>query len=203
MDSVSSEPVAKLGPGRLVLVVGPSGAGKDTLIRLTRERLGAASTVVFPTRIVTRPSSETEANEELSPAQFAQRRADGAFALTWQAHGLDYAISRDIDACLTQGRTVVLNVSRKVVPFARDRYACVAVAYVDAPAPIRASRLSTRGREMASEVEGRLASVATPFEPAATDILIWNDGPPGHAADRLYDFVMLGIDVQPLDNALE
>jgi ribose 1,5-bisphosphokinase len=203
MDSASSEAGAKIGPGRLVLVVGPSGAGKDTLIRLVREQLGPRHDVVFPTRVVTRPSSAAEANDELSPAEFARQLANGAFALTWQAHGLDYAISRGIDTAIAQGQTVVLNVSRKVVPVARERYAAVAVAYIDAPSGIRASRLSTRGRETPDEVEGRLARAATPFEQAGSDILIWNDGPPEAAANRLYGFVVLGTPAQPLDRALE
>ena len=59
-----------IGPGRLVLVVGPSGAGKDTLIAAVRQRLAADEAFLFPRRIVTRPSSAAEDNVEADEATF-------------------------------------------------------------------------------------------------------------------------------------
>jgi ribose 1,5-bisphosphokinase len=71
-----------------VLVVGPSGAGKDTLLRLARSACAGDGDVVFPRRVVTRPASEAEDNQELSPAAFRQAHARGDFALHWEAHGI-------------------------------------------------------------------------------------------------------------------
>ena len=81
-----------VGPGRLVLVVGPSGAGKDTLIAHARAACRQDATVVFPRRAVTRPASAFEDNECLSEADFRQAEANGAFAFWWSAHGHMYGI---------------------------------------------------------------------------------------------------------------
>ena len=77
--------------GRLVLVVGPSGAGKDTLIAAGRAALGEDPRFVFPRRVVTRPAvAALEDHESVSPEAFAAARQAGAFALDWEAHGLCY-----------------------------------------------------------------------------------------------------------------
>jgi len=63
-----------IGPGRLVLVVGPSGAGKDTLLRLAQAACADDRNVVFPRRVVTRESSEAEDNISVSPDEFRRAR---------------------------------------------------------------------------------------------------------------------------------
>ena len=45
----------KLGPGKMVLVVGPSGAGKDTLLNALKERLAEDPRFRFATRQITPP----------------------------------------------------------------------------------------------------------------------------------------------------
>ena len=75
-----------IGPGRLVLVVGPSGAGKDTLITGARAACRDDATVVFPRRVVTRPASAFEENDFVSKSDLAQAVARGEFAFWWSAH---------------------------------------------------------------------------------------------------------------------
>src|SRR5215831_8574453 len=98
-----------IGPGRLVLVVGPSGAGKDTLIARARATCRDDASVVFPRRIVTRPPSIFEANEFMPPSAFEQAAANGAFAIWWSAHGHMYRIPLAVDFDIEAGRTVVCN----------------------------------------------------------------------------------------------
>ena len=99
-----------IGPGRLVLVVGPSGAGKDTLIAGARAACADDASVVFPRRVVTRPSSAAEDHDTMATDEFTQAVADGAFALWWEAHGNRYGIPSAIDDDIRAGRTVVCNV---------------------------------------------------------------------------------------------
>ena len=73
--------------GRLVLVVGPSGAGKDTLIAAAKTALADDARYVFPKRVITRPAmAEAEDHESVSPERFAELKAAGTFALDWEAH---------------------------------------------------------------------------------------------------------------------
>lgn len=184
-----SHPRAKIGPGRVVLIAGPSGAGKDTLIGLARARLAPGAKVVFPQRCVTREASAAEDNIVLTPEAFAAGIESGAFLLFWRAHGVEYAIPVTIAEAVARGECVVLNVSRTVIDQARDWFAEVSVVYIDAPVDVRARRIAYRGRETADEVALRLARAPAAFEPAQADLLINNEGEPGQAAEQLVEFL--------------
>ncbi len=163
------------GPGRLVLVVGPSGSGKDTLIRRARAVLASDPAYVFPRRVVTRPPSEAEDNLPADEARFRDMEAAGAFAVTWEAHGLSYGLPKTIDPCLAEGRCVVCNVSRTVVEPLRSRYASVKVIEVTAPLAVLASRLSARGRPEDGDPARRLAR-SNGMADSRADVSIVNAG---------------------------
>ncbi|MDP3545401.1 MAG: phosphonate metabolism protein/1,5-bisphosphokinase (PRPP-forming) PhnN [Phreatobacter sp.] len=172
-----------IGPGRLVLVVGPSGAGKDTLIAAVRQRLAGDEAFLFPRRIVTRPPSSAEDNIEADEATFRTIAAAGGLALSWTAHNHHYGIPAVIDHALYGGRTAVCNVSREVVAAARQRYANVTVVEITAPPDVLKSRVAARSRpsdgDSAARVERRIT------HPADPDVVIVNDGPVEPAAARL------------------
>ena len=163
----------RITTGRLVLIVGPSGSGKDTLLTAAASRIGTHPRIRLARRAITRPPGE-EANEGLSEAEFAARDAAGGFALRWQAHGLSYGIPADITADLQAGHLVIANVSRGVVEDAAARFP-VTVIEITAPPALRAERLAGRGREDAAAVAERL-SRHMPL-PAHLDLqVIVNDG---------------------------
>jgi len=181
--TISGHRPAAIGPGRLVLVVGPSGAGKDTLLGLAQTACLNNANVVFPRRVVTREASSFEDNEQTSLEAFRQARMRGDFAVDWEAHGHCYALSRAIDDELRAGRTVVANVSRAVVDAVRRSYADVTVVSVTAPPEILSQRLAARARNSDGPIEDRLRR-AVDGVAAAPDVTIVNVGAvEGHARE--------------------
>jgi ribose 1,5-bisphosphokinase len=159
--------------GTLFLVAGPSGAGKDSLIAAARTALEPFGTHSFPQRTITRAAEDAgEAHATLSKAEFEAGERAGHFALSWRAHGYAYGVPASIGAELSQGRHVVVNVSRSVVDVARQRFSPVRVIEVTAPRELLAARLKARGRESEAEIAPRLAR---PFELDA-DVVVVNDG---------------------------
>ncbi|SDI06986.1 MULTISPECIES: phosphonate metabolism protein/1,5-bisphosphokinase (PRPP-forming) PhnN [Bradyrhizobium] len=154
--TISTGQSGLIGPGRLVLVVGPSGAGKDTLLGLAKAACTEDPNIVFPRRVITRETSASEDNEEVSAGTFQEAVERGHFALHWEAHGHRYALWRAIDDDIRAGRTVVVNVSRTVISAMRSTYADVTVVLVTAPPNVLAERIALRARGSDGRLDQRL-----------------------------------------------
>jgi ribose 1,5-bisphosphokinase len=169
----------------LVAVVGPSGAGKDTLLAGARARLAGDARFRFVRRGITRPADPGgEDHDPLTQTAFARLRDAGGFALWWEAHGLLYGIPRDIEADLAAGRVVVANLSRAALPDAA-RYP-LRVLEITAPAPLRAARLASRGREDAADIAARLAREAA-LPPGLDVATVMNDADVGTGVARVLE----------------
>nr|WP_199175506.1 phosphonate metabolism protein/1,5-bisphosphokinase (PRPP-forming) PhnN [Telmatospirillum siberiense] len=154
----------------LILVVGPSGAGKDALMEGARQRLAEEGRFHFVRRVVTRPASAGgEDHQSVTSAEFREIEAGNGFLLSWDAHGLSYGIPRTIEAFRHAGLAVVANVSRSVVEKAREELAPVGVVVVTASSAVLAARLAKRGRETAADIRRRLERAAAPL-PAGGDV---------------------------------
>lgn len=140
--------------GRLIVVVGPSGAGKDTVIDAL---CAARPDLIRARRVITRPSEAGgEDFEGVTEADFDTRVAAGAFALHWGAHGLRYGIPVEIDGHLAAGRDVMFNGSRGILTIALARYPDMRTLFITADADVLAARLNARGREDAEDIARRL-----------------------------------------------
>jgi ribose 1,5-bisphosphokinase len=164
---------AAIGPGRLILVVGPSGAGKDTLLGLAKAACADDTNIVFARRVVTREASEFEDNEQVSDEAFRQALAQDAYAMHWEAHGHCYALPRAIDDDIRAGRMVIANVSRTVISAMRRAYAEVMVISITAPPQVLAERIAMRARGSDGKIEQRLGRTVDDTA-AAPDITIMN-----------------------------
>ena len=158
-----------------MLVVGPSGAGKDTLLSLAKAACADDGNIVFPRRVITREASASEENEEVSPGAFQQALARGDYAIHWEAHGHSYALWRVVDDEIRLGRTVVANVSRTVIGAMRRAYADVMVVSITAPPDVLAERIAMRARSSDGRLESRLRR-AVEDASAVPDVTIVNTG---------------------------
>lgn len=141
--------------GRVFAVVGPSGAGKDTLMAEAR-RLRPDLHIVR--RVITRPEIKGgEPFEGVDREEFARRKAAGAFVLDWEAHGMLYGIPASIDRAIAEGRSVLFNASRGSLGRAWEEFPGLTVILITASTPVLAERLAARGRETREEIAGRLA----------------------------------------------
>jgi ribose 1,5-bisphosphokinase len=189
--TISADRPATIGPGRLILVVGPSGAGKDTLLALARAACADDERIVFPRRVVTREASAFEDNEQLSHETFRQALAQGEFAISWEAHGHCYALPGAINDDIRAGRAVIANVSRTVIDAMRRAYADVTVVSVTAPPEILEQRLAARARGSDGQIEDRLRR-APDGAGAAPDVTISNVGNAEAHARELVEVIRSG-----------
>ncbi|MCW5770479.1 MAG: phosphonate metabolism protein/1,5-bisphosphokinase (PRPP-forming) PhnN [Rhodospirillaceae bacterium] len=173
-----------MSAGRLVYVMGPSGAGKDSVLRHARRALDGAVPVAFAHRYITRPVGEDIENYiALTPGEFALRRARNLFAFVWEAYGFQYGVGIEIEAWRRAGLVVVVDGSR--AHFVGAALGDVLPVLVTAPVPELRRRLLARGREDAAEIERRVVRAAAfvPAHPAL--VTIDNAGPVEQAGDAL------------------
>lgn len=184
--------------GVLVLVVGPSGAGKDSMMRAAQARLAGDDRFAFVRRTVTRPSDPaTEDVESVTEREFAAREIEGRFALAWHAHGLSYGLPRgSVESGLRRGCCVVANVSRTIVDEARTKFPRVAVVLVTASPANLARRLAARQRESMADIERRIAR-ANAFASGTVDATIRNDGAVADAIERFHSVLVAFADARP------
>jgi phosphonate metabolism protein PhnN/1,5-bisphosphokinase (PRPP-forming) len=163
--------------GILVLVVGPSGAGKDSVMRGAAALLGSDGRHVFPRRVVTRPAdSDAEDHDSMTEAEFAAALGHGGFLLSWQAHGNHYGIPVQIACDLAAGKIVCLNVSRTILQEAARRFPYLVIAEVTADAELRVKRIQRRGREQGGAAATRALGEAPAFPSGIKTIRIENNG---------------------------
>jgi ribose 1,5-bisphosphokinase len=143
--------------GRLLLVVGPSGVGKDTLIDWAQAHAPEDFPLIRAHRYITRPRGPGEEHVPLTAEDFLRRLQRNCFSLHWQAHGCSYAIGAELDLWLDAGCTVLVNGSRAALLSAVERYPEAEVLHITASGERVAARLAERGREDADAIEKRLA----------------------------------------------
>jgi ribose 1,5-bisphosphokinase len=176
--------------GRLFFLVGPSGAGKDTLLQWLQQHIGADAGVVFARRTITRPTHPSESHQPVDTATFWQLAAAGHFSMMWQANGLCYGIPRGIETDLKAGRDVIINGSREYLPQLRKLFPHAQVIWIEADAGKIRQRIESRQREAGAALLKRLERAMQFTPPQEEDVIrLDNSGPVEVAGRRMLEIL--------------
>lgn len=172
---------------RLIYCMGPSGAGKDSLLDWLRAHLPTPCPVHWARRTISRVAvAGGEAHESVSPEGFAALRGEQAFALHWEANGLGYGIRHAQLTPLAQGQWVLLNGSRAYLPEALARFPDLVAVHITASPQVLRERLLSRARETPEQVEARVQRAMAFMPPPGTASLeVHNNGTLSDAGHQL------------------
>ena len=142
--------------GRLVVLSGPSGVGKDTVIQAVRRRLPDLQRPVAYTTRAPRPGEEDGREYSfVTPEEFARLRERGEFLETARVHGNLYGTSKHrVEELRQRGRDVLLKID---VQGAAQLHADQPDATFIVLAPPSREVLLARLRERATESPAELA----------------------------------------------
>lgn len=171
----------------LIYVIGPSGAGKDSVLQRLRETWRDLPPAAWARRTVTRAvQAGGEAHESVSETDFERLKDAQAFALHWQANGLHYGVRHAELAPLSSGHCVFVNGSRHHLPVLLRDWPLASLVHISAPAEVLHQRLLNRQREDGAAIAQRLAREVALQLPAHT-VQIVNDGALDLAVQALRD----------------
>ena len=134
--------------GAFVAVVGPSGAGKDTLMSCAARHPALDGRILFARRVVTRAAqADAEDHDSLDEAGFARPRPRAPSRWSGPRMACAMACRANCRDALAGGRTVVANLSRRSLAEAAAAFGPLHVVEVTASPEILLARLVARGRE--------------------------------------------------------
>jgi len=182
-------------PGLLILVVGNSGSGKDSIMKGVKERFPSELKSLHLTqRYIPRPYSDTEDSIDVQPADFKKLSLQGEFVLKWHIYGLDYGVPIEIDDWLKKGHPVLVNVSRSIVKKARSIYQNILVVFIDVPFEITLKRVKERARESGKRLEERILRRAKQNQDIPdADFIVDNSGDLEDAINNFLNYLLTAV----------
>lgn len=177
---------------KLFYLVGPSGSGKDSILRYFRQHLSeqCVQPVTVSHRYITRASDSNENSVSLSEEEFRLRLDKELFAMHWQANGFDYGIGKEIELWMKAGVSVIVNGSRAYLPKAQSLWGkklhSISVNVSD---EVLEQRLRQRNRESEGEIQLRLQRHKRLQPESSTDSVVVNNSSVENAAKQLQEVI--------------
>ena len=142
---------------RLIYVMGPSGAGKDSLLDWLKNKLPPQSPIRFARRTIDRPVQALgEQHESVDSTTFDRLQKEQSFAMHWLANGRQYGVRHGELEPLQQRQWLLVNGSRAYLPEALRLFGGLTVLHITASPDILRARLLARQRESFDAVEARV-----------------------------------------------
>lgn len=135
---------------KVILIVGASGVGKDTLIKEAKKELKKKFN--FIRRYITRKPDKSEKNFFLEDSAFEILKENDFFISCWDAHNNLYGISKDS----IKNKTNIISISRSKISDFEKNFDKVYVINITLNDTELKRRLIKRGRENIKEIEKRL-----------------------------------------------
>lgn len=182
--------------GRLFLITGNSGSGKDTLLSEISKRWPEnLPSLRVPRRYITRPAHDSEPFIPLTDEEFETKLVNGEFGLSWDSYQLRYGVSSDIFDWLERGESVAVNVSREIISKVRRQVPDVRVVFIRVPWEITLKRLIARGREYTNDpgFKMRLERARRNTDCFEADCVIFNSGVLENSAKSLLSYMVSAV----------
>lgn len=167
---------------KIVLVVGASGVGKDTLLNELKKILDAN----FIKRYITRIPDINETNYYLSKEAFIILKQNSFFISSWSAHGNFYGISKN---CIKDDSINIISISRAVIQEFEKEFENVFTINIVLDKDTLKKRLIKRNRETLTQIENRLNRTYTKIE-AKNLLKFCNDKSINESAKKLKELII-------------
>ena len=116
--------------GKIIILIGASGSGKTTVYNMIKKK---GEKVYIPVYTTTRPKRINE--EEGKSYYFCTEenfdKKKDQFLYIYCCHGFMYGIPKDIKKYYKNGYTVILGISRKLIPSIKAEFMNTLVGYID------------------------------------------------------------------------
>lgn len=132
----------------IILIVGASGVGKDTLLKSIKNKIDAN----FTERYITREPDNNESNYYLDKDAFKILIKENFFVSTWKAHDNKYGIAH---SHIKKGLNII-SISRGAIKDFEDCFKNVVTINITIPKKQLLKRLKQRGRESDEQIQKRI-----------------------------------------------